>query len=731
MSSGADRAGLEGQLRRARAELERRLYAGEDCRAEEYFAACPALAADAERAKDLIYAEYRTRQDLGQRPDEEDYYRRFPQRRDELKRLFEFDREVCPPPADLVVRAGGPDGPPVRFQVLQELWDGPTGTVFKARDLGDNRVVAVKVFAGRDHDKQRFRTGAQQQASLRHDNILPVYTVGETEDGRPCFAMEFAEGGSLDRRVAEKPQPLGEAARLVRTLAEAMSYAHQEGVVHRDLKPANVVLTADEVPKVTDFGLARRQDAPGGPSQAGDIIGTPAYMAPEAAAGRVHQVGPLSDVYALGAILYELLTGRPPFQARTVVETLRQVLTQPPPRPRRLVKGVPPGLESICLKCLEKGPRRRYRSAQEMADDLGRWLDGKRPRAHGPVARAIRYVRRHPLRSTAAAVLVLAAVLAPLTVYATDPERQRERIEGELRAGREVLLIPEKGRPPWSQWVTGDGSQAAFLAADGSFGVECPKGLGMLELVRDPRHPRYRFSAWVHHDKVFIKEGEVGLYFAYSRHPAPNGVEHCFCTVSLNGLVDDTKEFPTLEANDVVVKVRRHAEPSLVHRGRSAGDPVRLPVPDPISAWRRISVVVSPEEIDFTVEWKERPSPPSGPGSTHLIAQILGAQGIAPAGAPMGPMVQVLAAAKVAESNAFALPSGSVWKSVSRKALRKEVMDAKESICRPFRPPGGSAGNGPLEVDPEFAPRSPMGLYVYWSSALVRDSVLVPLPGNN
>src|SRR5262249_27289503 len=248
--------------------------------------------------------------------------------------------------------------------------------------------VAIKTFAGGDQaDLERFQIGTREQKRLRHPNILPVCDVGESEDGLPCFSMEFADGGSLDQHIASKPQPPDEAARLVRTLAEAMSYAHREGVVHRDLKPANVLLQrksetrdsqpgngahgavsdfgfriSDFEPKITDLGLARRVDAPNVRSKTGEILGTVPYMAPEQADGRTHEVGPLSDVYALGAILYELLTGRPPFQGRTVVESLQQILTHHPIRPRRRVGGLPRALESICLKCLEKNPRRRYRS---------------------------------------------------------------------------------------------------------------------------------------------------------------------------------------------------------------------------------------------------------------------------------------------------------------------------------------------------------------------------------
>ncbi len=381
VSSDGDHDGLETRLRQARAHLERRIHLGEDCLAEEYFAADPELEADVDAAIDLIYTEFDARRETGRPLPKEVYYRRFSQWRGELEKQFAFDEMDEPPPLR-VLRISAPDGRMEEYHFLKEISRSPYGNIAKARHLRLKRLVAVKTFAGGNQaDVERFQTGAREQKRLQHPNILPVYDVGVTEDGSPCFAMEFAEGGGLDQRIAGKPQPPDEAARLVRTLAQAMHYAHAEGTVHRDLKPANILLTADDKPQITDFGLARRQDAPGGPSKTGEILGTPPYMAPEQAAGLTHEVGPHSDVYALGATLYELLTGRPPFLAKTVHESLRQVLKCRPQRPSRLVRGVPRGLESICLMCLEKNPRRRYRSAQELADDLGRWLAHERPQA--------------------------------------------------------------------------------------------------------------------------------------------------------------------------------------------------------------------------------------------------------------------------------------------------------------------------------------------------------------
>jgi hypothetical protein len=253
------------------------------------------------------------------------------------------------------------------------------GVVYKATQLSLGRTVALKmVLAGAhagEQDVARFRVEAEAVARLQHPNIVQVFEVGQA-DGRPFFSLEFCPGGSLADRLGGAPLPPAEAARLVETLARAMHAAHQRGVVHRDLKPANVLLGADGAPKVTDFGLAKRLDDTSGRTQTGSILGTPSYMAPEQASGR-KDIGPAADIYALGAILYELLTGRPPFRAATPLDTVLQVVADEPAPPRQLSSVVPRDLEAVCLKCLNKDPPRRYANAAALAADLGRFLEGE------------------------------------------------------------------------------------------------------------------------------------------------------------------------------------------------------------------------------------------------------------------------------------------------------------------------------------------------------------------
>jgi hypothetical protein len=601
VSADHDPIDLEARLRRADADLERRIHAGDqECFVEEYFKTWPELAASVDTAIDLIYTEFDARAQAGRPLPPENYYERFPQWRNELERQFAIHK-IDEPDTTRMIRILGPDGRREQYRVLKEISQGPNGNLVKARHVRLNRLVAIKTFAGGDQaEAERFQFGAREQQRLRHASILPVYDVGESEDGLPCFVMEFAEGGSLDQRIAGKPLPPREAAQLVRALAEAMSHAHAAGVVHRDLKPANVVLTAEDLPLITDFGLARRVDASNDQSKTGEILGTVPYMAPEQAAGRTHEVGPLCDVYALGAILYESLTGQPPFKGRTVVEGLQQILKQSPVRPRRVVRGVPPGLESICLKCLEKKPRRRYGSAQELADDLGRWLDGKRPEAHSRWARASRFVRKHPVLYPAAVVLVVVASLT-LGAYLLDPERRIESIERDLARGKEAILIGEKGLPRWDRWATSEETQQAQLAEDGTFHLVCDR-MALKELVRDPQHSQYRFRAQVRHDTAFAKTAEVGIYFAYTIQ-GPNGVVHYFCAVAFHGVKGLRQQYRRGEP--VNLKVWGQGHGGSTFRSCTSGKPIYLPgaQQDQGNDWFNLVVDVSPQTIRFAA-WK-------------------------------------------------------------------------------------------------------------------------------
>ena len=322
------------------------------------------------------------------------------------------------------------------YEILGTLGRGGMGVVYKARHQGLRRLVALKMIlhgnlasAG---DLARFHIEAEAIARLQHPNIVQIYEIG-TYNGLPFFSLEFVDGGSLARKVDGMPQPNDEAALMVETLAKAMAFAHQRGIVHRDLKPANILLQSGGVvsgedgathhssltthnsqltthqPKIVDFGLAKKLDELSGQTHSGAVMGTPSYMSPEQADGHIKEIGPAADIYALGAILYEMLTGRPPFRAEKPMDTIRMVIQDEPVPPVRLNPGVARDLETICLKCLQKDSAKRYATAQDLADDLRCFLDGA-PITARPVTRterALKWVRRRP---------ALAAVYGLLTM---------------------------------------------------------------------------------------------------------------------------------------------------------------------------------------------------------------------------------------------------------------------------------------------------------------------------
>jgi tetratricopeptide (TPR) repeat protein/predicted Ser/Thr protein kinase len=360
-------------------------------------------------------------------------------------------------------------------ELLEELGRGGAGVVFKAQQPNLGRMVAVKMLVSGVHagaaERQRFQAEARAAARLQHPNIVRIYQVGEVED-RPYLVMEYLAGGPLSARLRGTPRPAREAAELLRTLARAVHCAHEQGILHRDLKPGNVLLERDGTPKIADFGLAKHFDPEAlrreegaeekpsdvaGLTETGQVLGTPSYMAPEQARGAIRELKPAADVYALGAILYELLTGRPPFRGVSAMEILLGVLNEEPLPPRRLEPGVPRDLETICLKCLEKRPQARYTSAAELADDLDRFLAGEpiRARPVSRLGRTIKWARRRPAE---AALLTVSAVALAIIVGGlighqvqldqknielagalSDTDKQRQRNVNLLRTALQVI----------------------------------------------------------------------------------------------------------------------------------------------------------------------------------------------------------------------------------------------------------------------------------------------------
>jgi serine/threonine-protein kinase len=338
-----------------------------------------------------ILADVSEQQRCGQKPDLDALSRQHPDLADELRQLLAIaqiadeisrsqDGAAVTISQPTRIQPQIPSGTPRTFgdfELVEEIGRGGMGVVYKAWEKSLKRFVALKMILRGEHasgaDLVRFRGEAQAAAGLTHPNIVPVYKV-DSENGQAYFSMKWVEGQTLAQRVKSGPLPPRDAARYLAAVSRAVHHAHQKGILHRDLKPANILLDADDQPLVTDFGLAKRVEGGVSLTGTGAIVGTPSYMAPEQAAGNSSNPGPATDIYSLGAILYELLTGRPPFLAATAVDTLLLVRSEEPVRLRLLNPQIDPDLEFICRKCLEKNPEHRYASAQRLAEDLESFL---------------------------------------------------------------------------------------------------------------------------------------------------------------------------------------------------------------------------------------------------------------------------------------------------------------------------------------------------------------------
>ncbi|MEK7676531.1 MAG: serine/threonine-protein kinase [Verrucomicrobiota bacterium] len=328
------------------------------------------------------------------------------------------------------------------YELLEEIARGGMGVVYKARQVSLDRLVAVKMILAGEFATpqfvQRFRTEASAAAVLHHPNIVAIHEVG-VHAGQHYFSMDFVEGPSLAALVGHQPLPARRAAQYLKTIAEAIHYAHEQGILHRDLKPSNVLIDASDQPRITDFGLAKRLEGETSLTLSGQMVGSPNFMPPEQATAKHGKVGRYSDVYALGGILYHLLTARPPFQTDLLEVIVSQVLTAEPVSPRMLIPTVPRDLETICLKCLEKEPSRRYATAQALADELGRFLR-EEPILARPVSRpekVWRWCRRKPALATALGAVVLVAVVGfvgILTQWRRAEEQRRNAEANELLA---------------------------------------------------------------------------------------------------------------------------------------------------------------------------------------------------------------------------------------------------------------------------------------------------------
>jgi serine/threonine-protein kinase len=638
---------------RVREDQRDQWQAGQRVLIETYLDRYPVLRADREVSLDLIYSEILLREELGDEPRAEEYAERFPPYAAALQKQFEFhellragSRSGSYPPLAASTLAGskvdscGPEGlpcpdgkPPVGddrgqpsakasgwpqvpgYEILGELGSGGQGVVYQARQVSLGRIVALKVLRGDPGQTGPERLAglgreAKTLAQLKHPHIVQVYEFGEYAGG-PYIAMEYVEGTSLQHRLAGGPLPVRDAAELVETLALAVHAVHRQGIVHRDLKSANVLLTKDNVPKVADFGLAKRLDGEASQTGSGAIVGTAGYMAPEQAAGRTNEVGPAADVYALGVILYEALTGRPPFAGPTWWDTLNQVRHHEPPPLRG--QGTPRDLETICLRCLQKDPKKRYASAAELAGRLRLFLDGKPipDRFYRWPTRMWRVIPA-PRRVWVGAILlgILAALVwrpvPPMIPPRPDqgPGDPRKQVEARLQQGHAYVFAGHEEPPGPFRWILGDVGPPRANSGARCVSVETLK-TGLLELVADPKLNRYRFAAEIRHDGS-ARNSLVGIYFGYrERSTAPGVRQGAFFTLSFadrGGLATGT-----LDADGrAVSRVRLHSclfekkGPTPIVNlgpvGRGKEFPPALPGTER-GPWRRLLAEVSPERV--------------------------------------------------------------------------------------------------------------------------------------
>jgi tRNA A-37 threonylcarbamoyl transferase component Bud32 len=487
-----------------------------------------------------------------------------------------------------------------RYELLQELPAGGMGVVYKARDTSLGRCVALKMLRSgilaRVEEVQRFQQEARAVARLKHANIIKIHEIDEHE-GRHYFTMDFAEGGSLSQHLARFTGDARAAVALVEKLARAVHHAHENGILHRDLKPANVLLDENGEPLICDFGLAKILDSDVELTHTGQIIGTPAYMAPEQVAGPRDQVAAAADIWALGVLLYQLLTGHRPFSGSTRDEVLHQVRTTDPKSPRTLWPKLDRSLEAITLKCLAKSPGERYPTAAALADDLGRWLRGEPIPVLPPLyQRLTRAARRHPVRSTTVAVFAAVALIAVviLLIWLKGEEKEAPRPDQE----QPQVLIDRVGPPLEIRWVIKGQKIEVASAPDKPFSFATRSDLTLLELGARPPWNCYRLQAEVRIDSR--ERGALGIFFSHRSDEAAGKTYHTLCYLGFF-FMDSQRVLPQLGLGGLPESNPNAHVTRACANGPDQEAPARLADSD---NWPTLAVDVSPDQV--RAFWSDR-----------------------------------------------------------------------------------------------------------------------------
>jgi len=520
---------------------------------------------------------------------------------------------------------------PLGYEIRSKFEGGGMGVVYLAREHATDRLVAMKFLRGiaAGAALERFLVEVKVLAKLDHAGIVRVLGH-DFYRADPFFTMEYAPGGTLaDLVKARGPLPPDEAAQLIRQASEAVHAVHLEMILHRDLKPSNIVLGADGRPKVSDFGLAKRTDYDDGITAETGAIGTPSYMPPELCSKRYGKTGAWSDVYGLGATLYHLITGRPPFKEETNRETMNKVVRDLPPRPRSIRPEIPMALEAIVMKCLEKKPADRYQTAQALAADLGRYITGECKPDAPPLTwwrRLVRWVKRNRVAVAAGLAVLLGVTLGAVLLSPRDYPAEYRR---DLRNGHPVTLVPAKGLPAWHRWAFGSTRLEPAPDAGGACSFETIRN-SLLELMDDPGVDSYELAGELKLLRLRLSHGKTtepaptnyaGLYFAAA---TPDGVSHSFVAASYNDYLEpQTRQLGMTKA---IAQLRTVCLfPTLEGKGASSptqglGQPIRFTPAETLPGeWRKFRVSVSPAGVRAYFAARPEDTPD---GEMELLADL-------------------------------------------------------------------------------------------------------------